>query len=280
MRPFDELRCPLDQADLTPDESGKYWRCSHSHSFDVASKGYLNLLPVQAKRSREPGDSKTMVAARRAFLESGFYRPIAEMIAEHVWRDVPVGTDYRVLDAGCGEGYYDRVVAEKRGDRSLSLLGLDVSKYAVMAACRERNARWIVASNANIPARDASLDCVVSAFGFPVYGEFSRVLKDGGVYICVDAGPEHLRQLREIVYPQAKEEVIKTPCVPEAFERIEQQPLQFNFTLPTPQRIQDLFAMTPHAYRAPQSGRQALAALGELTLTADIMVSRYQRVTR
>jgi len=43
------------------------------HSFDIASQGYANLLPVQHKRSRDPGDSKEMVAARRRFLTAGFY---------------------------------------------------------------------------------------------------------------------------------------------------------------------------------------------------------------
>ena len=32
----------------------------------------MNLLPVQNKRSLDPGDSKEMVAARRRFLEAGY----------------------------------------------------------------------------------------------------------------------------------------------------------------------------------------------------------------
>jgi 23S rRNA (guanine745-N1)-methyltransferase len=37
----------------------------------VASQNYANLLPVQKKRSLDPGDSKEMVAARRRFLNIG-----------------------------------------------------------------------------------------------------------------------------------------------------------------------------------------------------------------
>nr|HQU89982.1 rRNA (guanine-N1)-methyltransferase [Denitromonas sp.] len=53
---FDRLACPLDGAPLQRD--GAAWRCIDGHSFDVASQGYVHLLPVQQKRSRDPGDSK------------------------------------------------------------------------------------------------------------------------------------------------------------------------------------------------------------------------------
>ena len=54
------------------------WRCTQGHSFDIARQGYVNLLPVQNKRSRDPGDSKTMIVARQEFLVAGFYQPIAD----------------------------------------------------------------------------------------------------------------------------------------------------------------------------------------------------------
>ena len=67
---FDALACPLDGLPLQ--STGTAWRCASGHSFDIASQGYTNLLPVQHKRSRDPGDSKEMVAARRRFLTAGF----------------------------------------------------------------------------------------------------------------------------------------------------------------------------------------------------------------
>ena len=60
--PFPSLACPLDGAPLQGD--GASWRCAAGHSFDIAAQGYTHLLPVQQKRSRDPGDSKEMVAAR------------------------------------------------------------------------------------------------------------------------------------------------------------------------------------------------------------------------
>ena len=46
---------------------------SSGHSFDRAKEGYWHLLPVQNTRTKAPGDSREMVAARRAFLSAGYY---------------------------------------------------------------------------------------------------------------------------------------------------------------------------------------------------------------
>jgi len=46
---------------------------------------------VQNKRSRDPGDSKEMVAARRRFLTAGFYQPIAAAVSGLSWPVCPPG---------------------------------------------------------------------------------------------------------------------------------------------------------------------------------------------
>ncbi len=74
--PFQALTCPLDASPLRRDAA--LWRCSAGHSFDIAREGYIHLLPVQNKRSRDPGDRKEMVGARRRFLNAGHYQPIAQ----------------------------------------------------------------------------------------------------------------------------------------------------------------------------------------------------------
>ena len=42
--PFNQLACPLDGAPLHC--HGSAWRCAGGHSFDIASQGYTNLMPV------------------------------------------------------------------------------------------------------------------------------------------------------------------------------------------------------------------------------------------
>src|SRR5690606_14136035 len=138
--------------------------------------------PVQRKRSRDPGDSKEMVASRRRFLGSGAYDPIAQATNRMILAGTTAGANMACLDAGCGEGHYLRRLAASAGpDMTLALAGLDISKWAVQSAARQdRQMTWLVGSNANLPIQSASLDWILCMFGFPVYAEFARVLKPGG----------------------------------------------------------------------------------------------------
>jgi 23S rRNA (guanine745-N1)-methyltransferase len=275
---FTALACPLDGAPLTPVDGG--WACPAGHRYDQAAQGYVNLLPVQHKRSRDPGDSKEMVAARRRFLEAGHYRPIADLAASAALTDLPA--DAACLDAGCGEGYYLRqlAAAADAAGQSPALLGLDISKWAVQAAAKAQRgtATWVVGSNARLPVLPATLDRVLCLFGFPVYPEFACALKPGGQLIMIDAGPDHLRELREIIYPTLKPPRDGEPPLPEGFAAAPGESLRQTLTLNDAASIADLLAMTPHLYRATPEGRARAAALQTLRLTVDVRLSRFLRI--
>ena len=76
--PSPNYRCPLCNSSLAL--KVKTYRCDNNHCFDQAKEGYVNLLPVQHKHSKSPGDNKTMVDARRAFLDKGYYQPLIDEI--------------------------------------------------------------------------------------------------------------------------------------------------------------------------------------------------------
>lgn len=310
--PFSALACPLDGNPMRRD--GQTWRCEAGHSFDIARQGHIHLLPVQHKRSRDPGDSKAMVAARQRFLNAGHYQPIADAVSRLTLADLPDGQATQCLDAGCGEGYYLRQLADACSQANpFALLGLDISKWAVLSAAKQdkapatpengaagpesispsvapeieqqgRNpdqnrASWVVASNAKLPVQDGVLDRVLCLFGFPVYAEFARVLKPGGVLIQADVGPDHLRELREIIYPSLKPERERTQSAPEGLARQGTETIRYPLTLEQPQAIADLLAMTPHLYRASAEGRARAEALKSLTVTVDVRLTRFQRGT-
>lgn len=272
---FDTLSCPLDALPLRR-QAGS-WRCEAGHSFDIAREGHTHLLPVQHKRSRDPGDSKEMIAARRRFLEAGHYAPLAEALAGQVLDGA--GDTLTCLDAGCGEGYYLRRLiqtAEGRAGR-LALLGLDISKWAVLAAAKaERRASWVVGSNARLPVPDTALDRLLCAFGFPVYPEFARALRPGGRLLQLDPGPDHLRELREVIYPSLKPPRPRELSA-EGLSLSGQQRLRYRIELASPAAIADLLLMTPHMYRAGPDGRARAAALAQLTVTVDVELSVFTR---
>jgi 23S rRNA (guanine745-N1)-methyltransferase len=287
IEPFQALICPLDNHPLQ--RAGASWRCASGHTFDIAREGYIHLLPVQNKRSRDPGDSKEMVAARRRFLGAGCYQPIAAAVSRavlhHPQSDTPPGAALSCLDAGCGEGYYLRELAAANVDvdslstKSLALIGLDISKWAVLSAAKQdKRMCWVVGSNANLPVASQSLDRVLCMFGFPVYAEFLRVLKPGGLLLQVDSGPDHLRELREIIYPTLKAERTEEVPVPTGFERrsgeLESaETVRFSLDLHGQEQIADLLAMTPHLYRATAEGRARAAALTSLVVTVDVRLT-------
>lgn len=275
--PFQSLACPLDGGPLQ--RQGASWRCGAGHCFDIAAQGYANLLPVQQKRSRDPGDSKEMVAARRRYLNAGFYQPIAALVSRAVLADLPAGRAAACLDAGCGEGYYLRELAAAAGaGQHLALLGLDISKWAVLSAAKQdRRPSWVVGSNANLPVLNATLDRVLCMFGFPVHAEFARVLRPGGELLQVDAGPDHLRELREIIYPTLKPERAAEPSTPAGFCALPDESLRYTVTLEGAEQIGDLLTMTPHLYRASAEGRAKAAALTALSLTVDVRLTRFRR---
>lgn len=307
--PFDQLACPLDGEPLQ--RAGNTWRCAQGHSFDVARQGYVNLLPVQKKKSRDPGDSKAMVVARQSFLGAGFYQPIADAVAAALLDDADIGTatgtgtetstgadngthtrggadvihdaTLSCLDAGCGEGYYLRQLASKAHSQSashtqsappLTLLGLDISKWAVQSAARQdKRMSWVVGNNANLPVLPGSLDRVLCLFGFPVYAEFLRVLKPGGRLVMADTGPDHLRELREIIYPVVKEGRTEPNQVPEGFRLVKSEQVRFSLLIPNAEQIENLLVMTPHLYRASAEGVKKAQALAELRVTVDVRLT-------
>ncbi|KAB2928797.1 MAG: methyltransferase domain-containing protein [Dechloromonas sp.] len=275
---FPALACPLDGEPLQA--AAGAWRCGSGHSFDIASQGYVHLLPVQYKRSRDPGDSREMVAARRRFLAAGHYAPIAAAVSRMTLDGLAAQAAFSCLDAGCGEGYYLARLGEALGaGQRMATLGLDISKWAVQAAAkRERRATWVVGSNANLPVLAGSVDRLLCLFGFPVDGEFARVLRPGGRLLRVDAGPGHLRELREIIYAEPRRERPAEAAAPPGFAGVASETLSYRLHLDDAGQIADLLTMTPHLYRASAAGRARAAALSSLSLTVDVRLQSFERL--
>lgn len=282
--------CPLDGLLLTQNENGQL-TCANKHCFDIAKQGYFNLLPVQNKRSKHPGDSKEMVQARSRFLDTGVYNRISEATNNTLLNLLSTKIGHLcVLDAGCGEGYYLASFTQflltgegNHSEISVSLVGMDISKPAILAATKRNRSdiQWIVGSNKKPPILAESLDAVLCMFGFPVYDEFSDLLKADGNIILVEAGPNHLIELRQALY-----EEVNTPKVPsldrafaQGFELVSESALQHKTPALQQDDIQDLLLMTPHYFKASTESKSKLAQIESMTFTIDVVIRVLQKST-
>jgi len=263
-----ELLCPI--CGQTLEKQDRAYRCPNRHSFDIARQGYVNLLPVQNKRSLNPGDTKEQVLARREFLDAGFYAPIADALCRVA---TEAGCAGPVLDAGCGEGYYSTRLCQAL---SAELTGLDISKEAVRyAAGRYKNARWLCASAAHLPLADHSVGLLTSLFALTVPEEFRRVLRPDGAFIQVLACEDHLLGLKSIIYPElTHKEKDSVPSLP-GFRLEKSLPVRFSFSAEGRQ-VQNLLYMTPHVYRISKDGAQRLRQTEALTDTASCVINLYR----
>jgi 23S rRNA (guanine745-N1)-methyltransferase len=265
--------CPVCGGSLQLHQSGKTYTCQNQHSFDLAKEGYLNLLPVQHKHSKEPGDSKQMMTARREFLEAGFYEPMAKTVAMMINANRTVGQNMRLLDLGCGEGYYSRIIASYcNHHEQIALHGIDIAKFAIAAAAKKQpNARFIVASSNRLPYPDQYFDFVLRVFAPSDDDELKRVLKSSGHLLTVTPGPRHLWQLKEFIYAEVKEHASES-LVPQGFERLTTQRISYKIT-PNPQQRMALLQMTPFAWRANESVQQSLSSVSELEIETDFILT-------
>ena len=193
------FRCPVCGAPLDREE--RVCRCPNRHSYDIAREGYTYLLPPNQKHSAAPGDDRGMAAARRDFLSKGYYAPLLNTLCCQI---LSLSGDFPVIwDVGCGEGYYTAGIyqALTAAGRSPRMAGTDISKSILRyAARRERGIEWAVASSYHLPAADETADVLLDCFSPLALEEFRRVLKPGGYFLYVVPGPDHLWELKQVLY--------------------------------------------------------------------------------
>ena len=284
--------CPLCQSPLQP--AADTWRCDGSlhpkqtvHPFDVARQGYVNLLPVQQKKSKAPGDSQQSIDARKRFLTAGHYQPLNDLICQTMaalltvkkasleQKDKPVNW----LDIGCGEGYYTQAMAQKGID---VLIAADISKPAVVELAKTSKALgrlWyqpvkndsatevikaaaiypLVTSAAHLPLRVHSMTGISSVFS-PILPEaFNAVLGDEGYLLIAKPDIGHLATMREALFDDVREhdsDKFLQELAP-YFKLLQTHYISSRLKL-SAEELADLMTMTPYAYRARSEKRQAL----------------------
>ena len=258
--------CPVCRERLSFSQ-GTY-RCENSHSFDVASEGYVNLLLSHQRRSKNPGDDKTMIQARRRFFDAGAYDALIELIC------TTVPEPACILDCGCGEGH---VLGALKGTR----LGLDVSKDAIRAAAkRYAEPFWMVANGMrNIPIADQSMDVILSVLAPRNMEEFQRILKPNGQLILGVPGLNHLIELRSLLEAGSgdfseKADEAASKCSA-SFTEISRQPISYTYLLNQDQ-LADLVQMTPIFWNSSPQAKECIHSHSELSVTISFVLQVFE----
>lgn len=291
-----KLLCPICQNPLKISE--KTWQCEQSHNFDVAKQGYVNLLPVQHKKSKNPGDTEQAVLARQRFLNQGYYQAFCQQLNEF---SQPVIADFVKkqpttslcwLDIGCGEGYYSEhlfknaqnLLANTPSSQqciSQQYIALDISKSAVIHTAKrlkplnnllkqsDKNSCCysVVASASQVPLADDSVMMLSSIFSPILPQEFARLLTTGGFLLIGKPNVSHLVEMRQAIFERidAHDSDKFIEQLAPSFTLIAKQQVRYPMDL-TKEALTDLLAMTPYAYRAkPEKIQQLLATFDPAT---------------
>lgn len=263
--------CPLCQNPLTL--NNRQYQCCNRHSFDLAREGYVNLLPVQQKNSKDPGDNKEMMLARRAFLQSGWYEPLARAVSQALASLAPSS----VLDLGCGEGYYTAQL--KQAVPKASVYGVDISKSAIKFAAKASGSgiNFSVASAYQLPFAKGFFDAVVRIYAPSKAEELTRVIASNGHLITVTPGPEHLLQIKQAVYEQVR---LHSDAIDNiaGLIHLKRQSIQYELTFTQAADVEALVQMVPLAWKFSAEQKQKFAASLPV-ISVDFLLDVYQRAS-
>lgn len=260
------FRCPICAKNLS--QSDNALTCENNHQFDFAKEGYINLLPVQFKKSKEPGDNLDMVQARRAFLSKGHYSFLQASLVD-TFRSL---SPDNILDMGCGEGFYTQALAY---DNNVAVYGLDISKAAVRySAKRYPQCRFAVASCKQTPFPDGVFSAIVSIFAPLFDEECARLLTEEGHVVQVSPGPNHLFELKSKIYADVK--LHELPASNPLFEVVEQR-LVTNVSTLSAEDTLNLIKMTPFAWKFRPEHLAEIESSSHHQVTFDFAITVYKK---
>ena len=297
------FRCPVCGGKLSVTENGSFL-CKKKHCFDLSAKGYVNLLSGQALHKNKY--DRELFECRNQVFGAGFYDPVLEeirrCIAEHfgpaegqgrekAGEDQPAdagpqkagtqkaGQDpIRILDAGCGEGFYSLWLDDHM--EQAEIFGLDIVKEAIRIACRRpSDVRWMVGNLADIPLYNSSFDVVLNVLTPANYREFCRILKQDGLLIKVVPGSGYLREVRQCVSEQLLNKEYRNDSTVDYFQDNMEliQRREVRYTLPVTEEQAGLFLrMTPMTFHVDTDGLPAekVAGIREITIHLELLVGR------
>ena len=218
-----------------------------------------------------------MIVARREFLRLGHYFPIITNLALLIMKSGK--KSIKILDAGCGEGYYTSALKTALIDYGVDadFYAIVVSKDAVaLAAKAHKNISFAVASINALPFQDQAFDFVLSLFAPLNESEFSRVLKHDGTLITVSPSENHLFGLKSEIYDTPYKNPPST-FKTEILKKSDEFSKEWQVVLDHQSDIQNLFKMTPYYYNTGTKGIEKACSLCHLETEIGFTFGVYQK---
>lgn len=266
------FHCPIC-ASCIQLKDGSQLVCKQNHSFDLSKQGYVNLAP-QAHMTKY---NRSLFEARKTIMTSGFFQPVLDylivLIDEHIKQiEAP-----KMIDAGSGEGSHLAYLIAKL-EAEVSGVGIDLAKEGVLAAAKDYPGNsWIVADLANCPFQDESFDVLLNILSPANYKEFTRVLKEDGLFIKIVPENDYLKQLRAIFYEDQEREKEGDPVesVARHFKDVQTERITYDFPLDTA-LLASLIHMTPLTWgaRAEKIEHALTAEIPFVTVDFTVIIGR------
>lgn len=233
------FQCPICKTSLSVD--GQQLKCIHNHVFDIAKKGYVNLLT----QSHSGIYTKDLFESRNIISQAGFFKPMLDRISETL---KAFNKDHlSILDAGCGEGSHLAYLRDSLQDDKTVYIGTDISKDSIQIATRETvDILWMVSDLKQLPIDDSKLDIVLNILSPANYDEFKRVLSNNGLVIKIVPSSNYLKEIRALIKTNktsySNDDVIQH--LSNKMTIIKSEHIQYTFDL-TPDLAMHLMKMTP-----------------------------------
>jgi len=265
--------CPVCGSELLKQD--RSLRCPRGHCYDYAKSGYINLLMSQ--QGGLHGDDRPMVRARTAFLSAGHYLPLFDLMYRTLRPHLP--DTPRILDAGCGEGWYTETLFRKLCVEGVlpEVVGVDISRDALAAASKRKfGAEFAVASLFHVPLPEGWADLILNVFAPDCMDEYSRLISPKGYLLKVIPLEEHLLELKQAVYDSVYENRVSPPEHPD-FEPVSDTQLRYDLHLTDGETVRNLFAMTPYGRKTSPEDLAKLERINELTTRVAFSVLLYRK---
>ena len=259
--------CPICREKLSGD---KTLSCKNKHCFDISKEGYVNL----AVGKSGSGDSTDMCRARHSFLSAGYYLKFADGIAESVHDH---GHRNAIIDAGCGEGFYMRIMRERFPNAALT--GIDLAKDSVRIAAKAEKGYsnridYAVAGIFDMPISDKSYDTVLSVFAPVPEFEAARILVKDGIMIVCHPGEKHLSGMKNILYSSPYDNIEKK-LEYEQFTKIDERRVRYSEFIKK-EDIRNLFVMTPYYWKTSVEDTKRLFEYDGFETELDFLITVFK----